>query len=50
MNEGVGILNGAAKDLNNNLDNISAEFNQQLSDTLRGLDTLIQRIIESKKI
>lgn len=50
MNEGVGILNGAAKNLNNNLDNISAEFNQQLSDTLRGLDTLIQRIIESKKV
>lgn len=50
MNEGVGILNGAAKDLNNNLDNISAEFNQQLGDTLTGLDTLIQRIIESKKV
>lgn len=50
MNEGVGVLSGAAKNLNNNLDNISAEFNQQLSDTLRGLDTLIQRIIESKKI
>lgn len=50
MNDGVGILNGAAKDLNNNLDNISAEFNQQLGNTLTGLDTLIQRIIESKKV
>lgn len=49
MNEGVGILNGAAKDLNNNLDNISAEFNQQLSDTLTSLDTLIQRHIENTR-
>lgn len=47
MNEGVGILNQTSRELNNNLEGISDNFNQQLNDTLISLDQLIQRLIKN---
>ena len=49
MNEGISIIEKASKRLSDDLENINAEFYERLNDTLQGLDSLIQRIIENYK-
>ncbi len=46
LNEGVSIISQASKELRNNLDDISAEFTEQLNQTLTSLDALIQRLVK----
>lgn len=49
MNEGVSVIEKASKKLSDDLENVNAEFYERLNDTLQGLDSLIQRIIENYK-
>jgi predicted HAD superfamily phosphohydrolase len=44
LDEGISIISNASKELRNNLDNISEEFTEQLTQTLKSLDELIQRL------
>ena len=44
LNEGVGILTGASKELRDGLDDINDSFTGQLNQTLVSLDQLIQRM------
>ncbi len=48
MEEGVSIISNASTELRDNLDKISNEFTEQLSETLTSLDELIQRLISNK--
>lgn len=46
LNEGVGLIEKASKQLSDDIEAINEEFYERLNDTLQNLDTLIQRIIE----
>lgn len=47
LEEGVSVIQKASQRLSGDLENINAQFYEQLNDTFNNLDTLIQRIIQN---
>ncbi len=46
LNEGLGVITKASNEIRNNIDEVNAEFQDQLKQTLTSLDELIQRLIK----